>query len=119
MEVYLSVASFVYILRRFGRDFSLINDFVIALWLPNAKSYQFSISGENRKPTDCGYIPTDRDVLGDMFSESEFKTIMEKCLREHNTKNNTIKHCSINENPGSYGGISTTVNNRIFNCLYR
>jgi hypothetical protein len=113
MEIYLGVASFVYILQALGKDINLSGSFSIMIWLPDAKSYRFSISAEDRG-NDCGYIAISEEDLWKLFNASDYGVIMSTCVRDFNKANNTIAHCSVK---GALD-IKTNINEKIFRCLF-
>ena len=119
-EIYLGAASFIYILNSFKirdkvENFSFVTESTIMLWLPKAKSHPFSISGEYRDPTDCGFIITNRITLGKLFSKNDFNTILNDCLRTYNKEKKPL-HCPIINDPNRRGNIPTFVDGYEFNC---
>lgn len=113
MDIYLGVASFVYTLQKLGKEFSSSHDHYIIIWLPNAKSFPLLISAVDRESSDCGYIHTNRGVLGEMFNRDDFDIITETCVRDFNNATNAIKHCSSGDKISR-----TNVNGKEFYCRF-
>jgi hypothetical protein len=115
MEIYLGVASFVYILQYLGKDINLSGSFSIMIWLPDAKSYRFSISAEDQEFNDCGYVAISEEDFEELFNKSDRGVIMNTCVRYFNKADNTIAHCSVKGTPD----IKTNINEKTFRCLFR
>jgi hypothetical protein len=111
MEIYLGVASFVYILQDLGKDFSISGKFYIVIWLPDGKHEKFFISAEDRDAENCGFIFTNDKALKELFGVQDSNTIKTMCRKEYNPMTSDLQHCSI-RGSDERGNIKINVNNK-------
>jgi hypothetical protein len=114
-EIYLGVASFIYILKNLGKDISLSGEFIIMVWQPNSEPGYFYLNADERDDI-CGYISTNNKDLQKLFSESDIKAIMSGSERKYDKATRTGSHCPVNKDPAMRSNILSTVNGRNFNC---
>jgi hypothetical protein len=112
MEVFLGVASFVYFLKRLGKDFRMTGRYTIVVWLPDSKYENFEICAATRSSKDCGYISTNKKTLQDMLGIDGYNTIIKSCEKTVFRGGSDSLHCQIKED-----GIQTEIDGRTFSCL--
>jgi len=117
MEIYLGIASFMYLLKKLNKRHFMPNNqsvSVSALKLGPPQMFSFN----DIKDTDCGFIYTTTLALKDVFDEKELNKILSLCEKKHNKKINNLMHCSVANDPALKNNIPIDKDGMHFNCRH-
>jgi len=117
VSVYLSVASFVYILKSLEKRYYVPNGRSVTVSALKPGVQIFSFTEYDSGSADCGFIQTNLGLLKDIFDDSELAKVLTLCKREHEENTNITRHCAIGKDPALKNNIPTSTDGKDLNCL--
>ena len=113
----LGIASFMYIIKTFGKRYYMPNDRSVTVTALKPGVQMFSFSENAYGLTDCGFIHTNMMVLRDIFNDDELTKVLNLCERKTNEMAKTLRHCAVRYDPKLKNNIPTSTDGVDLNCL--